>query len=123
MDFLGQINAPIQTVQGIVTNKYFAPSTSSVGVGTAYNASTGMPSTAVVTTNHTSESFTVEVKLENDEIIRHKTNEEYFDSVSVGNQVELSYKLSKYSLQIHWDVAIKNLISIQEERKQNEKVG
>ncbi len=35
----------------------------------------------------------------------------FFDSVSVGNQVELSYKLSKYSLQIHWDVAIKNLIS------------
>lgn len=83
-----------QYVGGKIKNKYYTPEKFSSGVGVGM---TGQGVGPVMTTSYDSEEYTLEIHLDDGDIIRESVLSDFYDGCEIGDKVKIGYKISKWT--------------------------
>ena len=101
-DVIGMMLAKEQWVDGVVTAKYYTPSSIGVGTGVAVGGQAG----TTMTVNYQGEKFTVEVEI-NGSKIRNSVGKNEFDSLEVGDKVKTAFCVSVFTGSINFTQIVK----------------
>ncbi len=83
-----------QYIDGKIKNKYYTPEKFSSGVGVGM---TGQGVGPVITSNYDSEEYTLEIHLNDGDIIRESVLSDFYDECEIGDKVKIGYKISKWT--------------------------